>query len=413
MSRVTASIPGLMSFISSNVFSRLCIFFVISIPVSLNNVENVYQVSGQPWFFGFNFGSYKIHFPGFSTDVFSIIQSVDSPLKLMYYIIVLGTIWSSSFLLVSKVLDLFMSPLISLLCAIAFHINTYVLSVFLSAPVWDFFPKIHLFFLVLLVIFRHSSFDKSHKDCSWLFDNVFSRTYFILFVGAVCISIRYSSINIIFLFLILIVFSKDNFTSTNLPGLLIRVIFVCLFLYVTLPGKLFSLKVYFVSSIYHSNYALIADLERMLSLPFLDPEIVEYVDESTIRQLLIDKFYFTDILKMFGMYLEFLSRFSLLGGLFSFSNVFSYLVLAASLLVLTIILSRKQTHHNTFYLFKLYVFSFIFTAFMAYLSRSQFNQDMYLLFFEYLIIFSSLNEVNQRFLSIRKHERNVFAFKKI
>lgn len=411
MSTVTSHISSQMSSIFSNVFFRLSVFFVISIPAFLNNADNVYQVSGQAWFFGFGFGSYEIHLPGFSTDVFSIFDSVHSPLKLIYYIMTLGIIWSTSFLLASKVLNLFMNPIFSFLCASAFHINPYVISIFLSAPVWDFFPKIHFFFLIMLVLFRHTNFQDAHKNCSYRFDRVYSRTYFILFVGVLCSSIRYSTINIVFLYLILIAFSNKKLIYINLSGFLVKIILLCLFLYVILPGQLTSIKVYFASSIFHSNYSLIADLEKPLSISFKDPEILNYVEVNTFFQVFVDKLYFTDIFKIFKMYLEFMSSFSLINSLFPISNVFTYLAVIVLLIFFTIILSRGGSPTLNLYLLKLYFFIFSFTVFMAYLSRAQLNQDGYLLFLEYHVLFSIMNGFYQRLPLILKLERYNFAIK--
>ena len=138
--------------------------------------------------FGFKLGDHRLKFPGFSNDFPTILNSADSPLKLIYYLTFAGIAWGTSFMLTSAILNKFVDPLFAMVGAIAFHTNPYIMSVFLSAPIWDFFPKILLFQYILIVMLDRYGLADRVKHNTSLHVRFANKPSFVFLIGATCAS---------------------------------------------------------------------------------------------------------------------------------------------------------------------------------------------------------------------------------
>lgn len=393
---------------SSQLFSitslKLVLFFIVTIPLLFRHSKYVYEVSGQAWFFGLKLGDFRLNFPGFSNDFPTILNLADSPLKLIYYLTFVGIVWGASFLLTRTILDKFVDPLFAFIGAIAFHTNPYIMSVFLSAPIWDFFPKILLFQYILIVLLdRYGLADRIKSNTSLHVRFAYTPSFVVL-IGATCASFRYSSLNLILLFLFLVVLNnKYSFFLKFLLSLAILV-FLSIFLYLIVPGKATQLKLYFISSIFHSNYASSGNIEKFTSLPFMDSLIIDYVEQSSVSELITDKLFYTNILEIIRMYLVQIAENSPLLVFMPSSELSVYFALLLLIIGISLFLSYQVDSIHLLTVMKLYFLFFFSTVLFSFFSRPQVNQDAYLMFFDYWIL-------TIFFHYMYKHRHSFFIFR--
>lgn len=385
-------------------YFRIALFFLITIPYLGTRTNEVYQVSGQAWFFGFNIGKLSLNFPGFSTNIPRIFQSIDSPLNFVYYVALLSTIWGLSFYLAERILKYFSNSFISFLLSTGFHVNPYIITVFMSAPFWDFFPKILLFEYLLLCILARLKIKFELQRPTLFSQHInFYSSWIILLVGLFSISIRYSSLNLILFFLLIVFLYFDKFGLKSLYFFISAVSLFFIFLLNIMPGNLIQLKAYFISSIYHSNYASLMHFTRPLSFPLVDDGILNYLAQTSLKQLLLDKFYYTHMVDVIKMYFSLMAQNSPIYNLFPNSGLLIYSSYISILTILIFLISIRARCQYSAMIIRVFLLILMWTFLLSFISRPQFNQDAYLLFFEYCFLAILAKYFLKQVISVRRN----------
>jgi hypothetical protein len=181
-------------------------------------------------------------------------------------------------------------------------------------------------------------------------------------------------------------------------------LFLSIFLYLIIPGKSSQLKLYFISSIFHSNYASSGNVNKFTSLPFMDSLVIDYAEQSSVSQLVTDKLYYTNILEIVRMYLVQISENSPLLVFMPSSALSVYGALLLLIIGIFLFVSHRVDTIHLLTVMKLYFLFFFSTILFSFLSRPQFNQDAYLMFFDYWIL-------TIFFHYIYKHRHSFFIFR--
>lgn len=392
----------------------LIIFLTLSIFLAIHrDEEDVYPVSGQAWFFGFRIFNLRINLPGFSQDVYKIFDANwTNNFKMLYYLIVIGIVWISSYLLlISAIKHLTGGKMMfASLLSISFHLNPIVMKVFLSAPLFDYFPKVHLATLLFWLWTRKITGD------IFLTKRFLGLAIIILF-GISC-TIRLSCLTLIpGLFIIADSLQMRMKTRVILVTYASIAVLICIYLKYQL---LQVIRPYFMTSGFLTNESFSANSahETKHFLPFKDSLLqshywnTEYFFSS---RWLIDKLYSVPPLDLISSYFRFISENSIIANFLDILGYNGLWLNHVCFILLILITVRSIYKYREIHDYSFLIHIFIFTIAFSFLSRQSLNQDLHLLLldvFLWAIIFRGRDKELPRSVELKCSHKSFFSLSK-